>query len=202
MTPATARTLDVSGLAPGAFRHRSLMWWGTVGMLLIEGTMFGLSIGMYFYLRTRSATWPPNLPPPDLTWGTVNTALLVISLVPNMLTKWAGERIDLAAVRRWLVVTVVLGVVINVVRLVEFSALNCRWDTNAYGSIVWFLVGMHTVHVSTDVVDSLVLLVLMFVGPIDERRFVDVQENSVYWNFVALVWLPIYGVIYWAPRLI
>ena len=42
----------------------------------------------------------------------------------------------------------------------------------------------------------------MFVGPIEEKRFVDVEENAVYWYFVVLAWLPIYGVIYWAPRLI
>ena len=41
----------------------------------------------------------------------------------------------------------------------------------------------------------------MFTGPIEERRFVDVSENAVYWYFVVAAWLPIYGVLYWAPRL-
>ena len=31
------RTLDVGSLAPGAFGSRSLMWWGTMGIVLIEG---------------------------------------------------------------------------------------------------------------------------------------------------------------------
>jgi cytochrome c oxidase subunit I+III len=30
---------------------------------------------------------------------------------------------------------------------------------------------------------------------------VDVEDNAVYWYFVVAAWLPIYGVIYWAPRL-
>jgi cytochrome c oxidase subunit 3 len=47
-----------------------------------------------------------------------------------------------------------------------------------------------------------VLTVLMFAGPVEEHRFVDVEENAVYWYFVVLAWLPIYGVIYWAPRLL
>ena len=41
-----------------------------------------------------------------------------------------------------------------------------------------------------------------FTGPIEEKRFVDVSENSYYWYFVVFAWLPIYGVIYWAPRLL
>jgi heme/copper-type cytochrome/quinol oxidase subunit 3 len=33
------------------------------------------------------------------------------------------------------------------------------------------------------------------------RRFGDIQDNALYWNFVVLAWLPIYGCIYWIPRL-
>jgi cytochrome c oxidase subunit I+III len=47
-----------------------------------------------------------------------------------------------------------------------------------------------------------VLAVLLFTGPVEERRFVDAEDNAGYWYFVVLTWLPIYGVIYWAPRLI
>ena len=46
----------------------------------------------------------------------------------------------------------------------------------------------------------IVLLVLVFVGPIEGKRFVDVSENSIYWNFVVVIWLMIYAVIYIAPR--
>ena len=37
------RTLDVGSLAPGAFGSRSLLWWGTMGIVLIEGTVFALA---------------------------------------------------------------------------------------------------------------------------------------------------------------
>ena len=42
----------------------------------------------------------------------------------------------------------------------------------------------------------------MFVGPIEGKRFVDVSENSMYWNFVVVMWLMIYLVIYIAPRVL
>jgi hypothetical protein len=35
----------------------------------------------------------------------------------------------------------------------------------------------------------------------DPRRLVDTDENSLYWRFVWLSWLPIYALIYWVPRL-
>jgi heme/copper-type cytochrome/quinol oxidase subunit 3 len=83
----------------------------------------------------------------------------------------------------------------------EFTSLNTMWTTDAYGSIVWLLLGLHTTHIATDVLDTAVLTALMFIGPVEELRFVDVSENSIYWYFVVFAWLPIYGVIYWAPRL-
>jgi cytochrome c oxidase subunit 1/cytochrome c oxidase subunit I+III len=149
----------------------------------------------------RNTTWPPNLPPPDMRWGTIKTVVLLASAIPNELAKKAGERIDLAGVRLWLVVCILFGVGFNVLRAFEFTTLNCRWDTNAYGSIVWMLMALHTTHILTDVLDTGVLTVLMFIGPIEEKRFVDVSENAMYWYFVVLAWLPIYFVIYWAPRL-
>jgi len=202
-TTRGAATLDVSMLAPGAFGHRSLMWWGTLGLVVIEGTAFALAVGAYFYLRTRVPTWPPDgIAPPDLRWGTVNTLLLLISGVPNQLARTAAERVDLSRVRLWLAAAILTGIGFNIVRVYEFKTLNVLWNTDAYGSIVWQLLGMHTVHILTEVGDTLVLAALMVLGPIEEKRFVDVEENSVYWYFVVAAWLPIYGVIYWAPRLI
>ena len=197
------RAIDVAALPPGAFGSRSLMWWGTMAIVLIEGTVFGLAVGAYFYLRTRMPSWPPGgVAPPDLRWATINTIVLLASLIPNELTKRAGERIDLRRVRVWIAACVVFGVLFNVIRAFEFAHLNVTWDHGAYGSIVWLLLGLHTVHIATDLLDTAVLGALMLVGPIEERRFVDVEENAVYWYFVVIAWLPIYGVIYWAPRLI
>jgi len=89
-----------------------------------------------------------------------------------------------------------------VVRAFEYSALNVRWDTNAYGSVVWLLLSLHTLHVVTDLFDSVVLGALAFTGPWEGRRFVDVAENAMYWYFVVLAWLPLYAVIYLAPRVL
>jgi heme/copper-type cytochrome/quinol oxidase subunit 3 len=35
----------------------------------------------------------------------------------------------------------------------------------------------------------------------EPRRLVDTSENSLYWRFVWLSWIPIYLLIYWVPRM-
>jgi cytochrome c oxidase subunit III len=193
-------TVDVAALPEHAFGHKGLVWWGTVGYMVIEGSILLIVLITYFYLRLRVDQWPPSVPDPNLYWGTVNLVLMVASCVPAYLAKVAAERYELRGVRIWLGVLTVMGVAAMVVRALEFASLNCRWDTNAYGSVVWFLVGLHTTHVLTDVVDGGVLAVLMLTGPIDKKRFVDVSENSLYWYFIVLWWVPYYLTIYWAPR--
>jgi cytochrome c oxidase subunit I+III len=171
-----------------------------MGIIAIEGTMFALVITNYLYLKGREPHWPPGVFPPDLVWGTLNTVLLLASLVPNQLAKSSAEALDLSRTRLWLVVGILFAIGFNLLRIWEFRSLNVWWDTNAYGSVVWTLLGFHTVHVLTDLLDTVVITVLLFTGPLEEKRFVDVSENSMYWYFVVLAWLPIYVVIYLAPR--
>jgi heme/copper-type cytochrome/quinol oxidase subunit 3 len=106
----------------------------------------------------------------------------------------------LRAVRIWMVVANVFALAFIAVRFLEFQTLNCHWSDNAYASTVWVLLGAHTAHLITDFLDTLVLTVLMFTGPLTGKRFVDVSENSLYWWFVVGSWIPIYLTIYWAPR--
>jgi cytochrome c oxidase subunit I+III len=198
----TGGDIDVRALPSFAFGPRSTMWWGTLGVATIEGTVFALAIMVFVYLRTRVDAWPPAVPPPDLEFGTLNTLILIASCVPNHLAKKAAERLDLAGVRRWTVVCVLFAVAFIVVRGFEFAHLNCRWDSNAYGSAIWFLLGLHTTHLVTDFYDTAVLGVLLFTGPLEEKRFVDVSENAMYWYFVVLAWVPIYFTVYWGPRVL
>ncbi len=194
------RVLDVAALPDHAFGNQGLVWWGTVGFMVIEGSMFVIGIIVYFYLRLRVPDWPPSLPDPSLGPGTINILLVLVSCIPNAFAKKAAEEYNLSRVRLWLTVLTLMGVGNVVLRAFEYPALNCRWDDNAYASITWMLLSMHTLHIATDVVDSGVLTVLMFTGPVNKKRFIDVSENSLYWYFIVAWWIPIYLVIYWAPR--
>jgi len=193
--------LDVKHLPTFAFGTRSPMWWGTLGMIVVEGMVFALTIMAYFYLRSRSPVWPQDSLPPDLLWGTVNVILMLASGVPNWWTKRAAEQLDLLRVRIGMAICVLFGVASLLVRIAEFNTLNVRWDASAYGSVVWMLMGLHTTHLLTDTYDSIVLGVLMWAGPLEGKRFVDVAENAGYWYFVVVSWLAVYAVVFWGARI-
>jgi heme/copper-type cytochrome/quinol oxidase subunit 3 len=194
--------LDLTKLPPHGLGTASLTWWGTLAFMLIEGTGFALSIVVYLYLMSLAPHWPLNAPSPDLLPGSAVTALLVASLLPNVLIdRWARQQ-NLVKVRIGLIIMSLLGVAPLIVRIYEFPAMHITWDRNAYGSIVWVMLGLHTTHIITDLIDTLVLTCLMFSRHGDNpRRYGDVSDNAMYWNFVVATWLPMYICLYWIPRL-
>jgi len=202
MIPKMRPLDDVSDLPLHGMGSASVTWWGTLAFMLIEGTGFVLLIGVYLYLASLASSWPLSAPPPSLGPGSAFTGLLVVSIVPNLLVARWAEKQDLRKVRIGLVIMALFGIVPLVPRALEFPALHVLWDSNAYGSITWILLGLHTTHLITDLIETLVLLALMCTRHgRNRRRFGDVQDNAMYWNFVVITWLPIYMCIYWVPRL-
>jgi len=196
-----SETLDVSSLPNHAFGPSSPMWWGTIGMIVVEGMLFALTIMSYFYLRSQAPEWPIRAPPPDLVWGTLNTALMLLSGLPNAWTKRCAERYEYRKVCLGLWLCTAFGVLLMAVRVGEFATLNVRWDTNAYGSVVWMLMGLHTSHLITDTYNTAVLAALFSGSPVEDKRYVDVSENAGYWYFVVVSWLAVYATVFWGARL-
>ncbi|MFE1599576.1 cytochrome c oxidase subunit 3 [Methylobacterium sp. ID0610] len=194
--------LDVSRLPLHGMGSASVTWWGTLGFMLLEGTGFALVVAIYLYLYGLAPEWPLGAPLPDLGPGTWLTGILLASLVPNSLVnRWAGQE-DLRKVRIGILIMTAFGIAPLVVRIYEFPALHVWWDANAYGSITWVMLGLHTTHLITDLADTLVLAAIMFSRHgRNKRRFGDVQDNALYWTFVVLTWLPLYACLYWVPRL-
>ena len=171
-----------------------------MGFCAAEGIGFVLAFGAYFYLVFINGAWPLSSKPPDIYTSTFHTALMLGSLWPNYLARKYSEREDLHKVRRYLVIMSVLGVALLGLRAFEIALLHTKWDHNAYGSIVWLLLGFHTLHLVTDVVDTIVLAVLMFTRHGHGRRFNNIGQNSDYWTFVVAAWIPLYVIVYLFPR--
>jgi cytochrome c oxidase subunit III len=192
---------NVSALPTWGFSTQSTPWWGTIAFIALEGTAFALAIGTYIYLYTVNAEWPLDAPPPNHWPGTLMLIVLLASAWPNHWINRVAHEKALPKVQVGLVIISGMGLLTLAIRAFEFAHLNVSWDQNAYGSILWVILGLHATHLVTDVGDTLVLTVLMFTRHATPRRFSDVTDNAFYWYFVVLSWLPLYFLIYWVPRL-
>jgi cytochrome c oxidase subunit 3 len=193
----------VADLPTTTFGHRSLMWWGTLGFIVIEGSTLLICAVSYFYLQKNFPSWPPErVLRPALTAATVQAALMLLSNVPMVMVDKAARRLDLRAVRTGMVVVSFLALVMCGVRALEFQALNVRWDSNAYGSAAWAVVTTHTTLLLLETVETVVFTVLLFSPNMEQRDLSAASDNAIYWYFMTLAWIPLAAVVFLLPYLI
>jgi heme/copper-type cytochrome/quinol oxidase subunit 3 len=192
---------DLSGLPSSATGARHLVWWGNIGFMVIEGTGFALAAAAYLYLLTQSPAWPPRGDPlPGLMWSGIFTAGLLLSEIPNLWVLRCARAKNLAGVRWGVLAMAIIALALLIPRGFEFAHLGIPWHRDAYGSVVWLLLVLHTTHVVTDWGDTAVIGAWLFTHEVEDDQFADVEDNSNYWTFVVVCWLPIYALLYWAPR--
>jgi cytochrome c oxidase subunit III len=193
--------LDVSATPKTVFGHRSLMWWGTLAFMVIEGFTLVLMAASYLYLRQNEYDWPPGrTPDPDLLIPTINTVLLLSMMVPMYMAQKAAVRFDRAGVVRGMVAATALSLIVLVLRWFELLALNARWDTNAYASAAWAVVVLHGTLVLTDFGESATLTALFLSRRAQNKHYPDICDAALYQYYLSLSWVPLYLLIYWAPR--
>jgi heme/copper-type cytochrome/quinol oxidase subunit 3 len=202
--------LDVSRLPHSVVDHRSPIWWGNLLLLFIETTMFALMVGAYFYVRENFNVWPPpNVnspfralnPVPTLSLPLVQLALTTLSLAPMILadrSAWVRKRrrVEIA-----MVLTLLCCAVMIWLRFREFLSLNCRWDDNAYASIIWTILGLHLLHLFVAGCELLMLTAWLFIHGMDEKHARDVRVTAVYWYWIVATWWILFAVVFCSPRL-
>jgi cytochrome c oxidase subunit 3 len=195
---------DVAVLPDQAFSHHAPIWWGNMLMIFIEGSAFAILAASYFYIRRNFDAWPPpRTLLPDLGVSSINLLLLAISAAPF----WYAARLahlyeKPRFVGWWLAVGVVFGVAAIVLRGFEFHALHTRYDSNAYGSITWTILGVHLAHLLAGTIETLLIALVMFVGPVERKHYTDATVMAVYWYFIVISWVALYVIVFLAPRFI
>jgi cytochrome c oxidase subunit III len=197
---ATRAVADVRHLPRTVFGNRALMWWGTMGFIIIEGTTLFICAVTYFYLRRNFATWPPqHVYRPGLVIPTIQVLVMLLSIVPMRWTDRATYRMDLRTVRIGLLICSLLILVMCVLRVYEFRALKVRWDTSAYGSAAWAVVFSHTTLLVLEAAETLAITGLMLGDQVEERDLSGVSDNALYWYFLTGVWVPLYIAVFLSP---
>jgi len=189
--------IDVAHLPDFAFGRRDPMWWGIVLLIAIEGMGFALVLASYFYVRNQVNVWPESPWNADVERAASATLLtLLVSVFPASRVNRAAYLGDLQGLQRWQVVSTLFSFLALGFRALEYGTIPFRWDQGVYGSMVWGALVLHTTHLCTGAIENLVLLVLLYVGPLEHKHLVDVEINGLYWYFVVAVWVPFFAVFY------
>lgn len=185
----------------GSVGHKAAGWWGMWGLIATEAALFVYLLFAYYYLASQAD--PPWLPEglPKLRLALPNTLLLIGS----SLVLWWGERGIQQGRQNRLVLGLglafLMGAVFVGVQLLEWHNKHFSPQTSAYGSLYFTTTGFHLAHVLAGLVMLCCAWVWAALGYFGAGRHAAVSIGAVYWHFVDVVWLAVFGTYYLSPYL-
>lgn len=197
------RVLDVSDLPPISISNQAPLWWGQACFVAIEGMMFSILLASYLYARLRMDVWPP--PGDQFPHLVIPTVALIPLLLSAGCSYWASEaakKDDRRGMILGMLLNLVLAAVFFAMRLYEWRTLNFNWQTDQQGTYVWTILGLHTFDFGAGMLETVVLLISIVSGRYGERQRLGVHVDSLVWYLVVAIWIPLYAVVYWGPRLL
>jgi cytochrome c oxidase subunit III len=182
---------------------------GMTGMYIFlasEVMFFGSLFAVYFYLFGSHLVWPP--PPPTSTaefyvnWWPIPVVNTIVLLSSGVTCHFAADAIASDNRRRFFMLqaaTIILGLGFEAGQLYEFITAFGRGlnlTANTFSSAFFAMTGFHGLHV----LGGLILLSLIMYrasrGQFSSRHHVGVAAVTLYWHFVDVVWLFLFGILY------
>jgi heme/copper-type cytochrome/quinol oxidase subunit 3 len=185
--------------APGGL---PIGWWGLAWLVATEAMLFGGLLSAWFFTRAGSRAWPQGgIAPPELGRISVFTVVLVSSSLPLLWGEAAIRRGHVGRLRVALAVSFVLGAAFLANQVVDYRDLTFGIRDNAYASLFYVTTGLHGLHVAVGLAVSLAVQVKVAAGRIDAEHHLSVRVFGLYWHFVDVVWIAVFGSLYLSTHL-
>ena len=175
---------------------------GTIVWLSSELMFFAGLFAMYFTARAQNPpgqTWPPQPFELDVPYALVVTIVLVASSFTCQFGVFAAERGDVFGLRRWYVVTLLMGTIFVLGQANEYRNLvgeGLTIPSSAYGTVFYLATGFHGLHVIGGLVAFIFLLIRTKLSKFTPAQATAAIVVSYYWHFVDVVWIGLFSVIY------
>ena len=180
---------------------------GTIVWLSSELMFFAGLFAMYFTMRAvHPGDWPMTLPRRrtgdiklSVGYALPFTVILVASSFTCQWGVFAAEKGDVFKLRRWFVLTFVMGLIFvlgqaNEYRMQVTTATRSR--RTGYGSVFYLTTGFHGLHVIGGLIAFILFLIRTTLGKFTPAQATAAIVVSYYWHFVDVVWIGLFAVIY------
>lgn len=177
-------------------RNKILGFWLFLGG---ETVLFGTLFAAFLALRNQINDGPSANELFSLPLIAAATLILLTSSLFSVLAIQALHRHDLKGVQLWLGATVLFGVTFLGLEIYEFFhyvGLGHAFNTSAFSTSFYALVGFHGAHVVLGVVWISLLIVQLSKKKLTVVTAPKVYVASLYWHFIDVVWVFIFTVVY------
>jgi cytochrome c oxidase subunit 3/cytochrome o ubiquinol oxidase subunit 3 len=129
----------------------------------------------------------------------INTFILLASSLMVVLGIDAIRVNDNAKLKRYLLITAILGAAFLLGQAVEYYLLIVKEGhsfADPFGTAFFTLTGIHGLHVLVGVIWCLATWAVARRGVYHSNNYTSVEMFGLYWHFVDLVWVIIFTVVY------
>ncbi len=130
----------------------------------------------------------------------LNTCLLITSSFTLTFAHKALLKDELMQVRRWMFLTIVLGLVFLSFQIYEYieayQELGLTLQAGIYGATFFILTGFHGLHVTLGTLMLIIILGRVVLGHFDSRQHFGFEAVAWYWHFVDVVWIGLFLFVY------
>ncbi|MBL1176519.1 cytochrome c oxidase subunit 3 [Pantanalinema sp. GBBB05] len=172
--------------------------FGIIVFLIAEGMIFMGLFMAYLTFRLMTPEWPPEgTPKLELLLPGINTIILISSSFVIHNADTAIKQNDVKGLRKWFLITAVMGAVFLVGQLYEYFHLEFGLKSNLFASTFYVLTGFHGLHVCFGLL--LILAVLwrsMKPNHYSNTSHFGVEAAEIYWHFVDVIWIILFFLLY------
>jgi len=165
--------------------------------LAVVGSLFSLFI-LAYSMRMDMGDWKP-LPVPRLLW--LNTGVLILSSIALHRAQVAARRGEIDAVRVGLLAGGASALAFLGGQLLAWKQLTAAGyflATNPANSFFYLLTAAHGLHLLGGLVALGRTTAKVWLGPETEQVRPSVELCAMYWHFLLLVWLVLFGLLWHA----
>lgn len=161
-------------------------------LLAVITSFFALVFSAYS-LRMELGDWVP-MTEPQLLWA--NTAVLVLASLAFQWTRNAASAGDTARLKPGLIITGLLTAAFLVGQFIAWQQLSASGQyvtRNPSNAFFFLLTGVHALHILGGMYVWARATLKVFGGSSDVEQ--SITLCTIYWHFLLLVWLVIFGLI-------
>ncbi|MDF1742253.1 MAG: cytochrome c oxidase subunit I [Gimesia sp.] len=131
------------------------------------------------------------------------TGIFSLFLISSSVTFWLAERFLQAGKRSmfifYLGITILFGTIFLAGQVWEYAGLlsdNVTINTDLFSATFFTITGFHGIHVTAGVIALLIMLIMGVKGNLTSKKSHVFGAVGIYWHFVDIVWLAVFGIIY------
>lgn len=168
------------------------MYWGGFWLIILSEAMIFVTVFAVRFLMAY-ATVAPDVNRP---LGGFITLIFVLSALPGRMAVRAIRAGDSTRAARGLLATALLGAVAFAGVIVDFFTEKVS-TTSRFGESYFLAAGYHALHIFIGLVVLTALYSSVRRGRFNANNTWSVEAGIVFWNFVIILYIILYGIYFW-----